>query len=55
MEVLVITRLDRPPKGHPGLTIGLFQRKEGVTLQLVHHRHGFPGGVIVLKDEDTML
>lgn len=51
VEVLVITRLEWPPKAHGGLTTSLFQREESVTLQYVQHRHGFSSGVIVLMDE----
>lgn len=54
MEVLVITRLEWPLKGHGGLTIRLFQREESVTLQYVHHRHGFSSGMIVLMDENLL-
>lgn len=54
MEVLVITRPEWPLKGHGGLTIRLFQREESVTLQYVHHRHGFSSGVIVLMDENIL-
>lgn len=55
IEVLVITRLNGPLKGHDGLTFTFTQREEIVALLLIHQRHGVPRGVIILMDKKTKL